>query len=103
MLLECLDNLLDVVEVLFPTLVEDQDVIQVYKYKLVGEWVQYVIHEPHEYCTSICQPERHNQPFEKALLGFEGNLPHIGGSNWYLVLFGLQVNLAKIFFPHELV
>jgi len=30
---QCLENLSDVVEVLFPTMVEDQDVIQVYHYK----------------------------------------------------------------------
>ena len=30
---QCLENLSDVVEVLFPTLAEDQDVIQVYHYK----------------------------------------------------------------------
>ena len=30
---QCLENLLDVVEVLFLALVEDQDVIQVYHYK----------------------------------------------------------------------
>jgi len=35
---------------------------------------------------SIHQSERHNQPFEKALLGFEGNLPHIEGFDWYLVI-----------------
>ena len=32
-LLQCLENLLDVVEVLFPTLAEDQDAIQIYHYK----------------------------------------------------------------------
>jgi len=31
--LQCLDNLSDVLEVLFTNLVEDQDVIQVYHYK----------------------------------------------------------------------
>jgi len=31
--LQCLDNMSDVVEVLFPTLAEDQNVIQVYHYK----------------------------------------------------------------------
>ena len=45
----------------------------------------------------------HDQPFEKAFIGFEGNLPHIKGFNWYLVIPRLQVNLAEIFFPFELV
>ena len=43
-LLQCLEDLSDVVEVLFPSLAEDQDVIQVHYYKLVGEWPQDVIH-----------------------------------------------------------
>jgi hypothetical protein len=51
----------------------------------------------------ICQPERPDQPFEKALLGFEVSLPHIKGFDWYLVIPIVQVNLAEIFRPLELV
>ena len=51
----------------------------------------------------IFQPERHNQPLEKALLGFEGNLPHIRGFDWFLVTFGIQFDVAEIFGPLELV
>ena len=65
--------------------------------------MQDVIHQPHEGCRSIRQPERHDEPFEKAILGFEGNLPHIKGFDWYLVILRIQVNLAKIFSPLELV
>ena len=65
--------------------------------------MQDVIHQPHECCGSIRQPERHDEPFEKALLGFEGSLPHIRGFDWYLVIPKLQVDLAEIFFPFELV
>ena len=65
--------------------------------------MQDVIHQPHEGCGSIRQPERHDEPLEKALLGFEGTLPHIGGLDWYLVIPGIQVDLAEIFFPFELV
>ena len=48
-------------------------------------------------------PERHDQSFEKALLGFEGSLQHIKGFNWYLLITELQINLAEIFGPLELV
>jgi len=47
----------------------------------------------------IHQPERHDQPFEKSPLGFEGSLPHIGGFDRYLVVTKLQVNLTEIFPP----
>jgi hypothetical protein len=47
--------------------------------------------------------ERHDQPLEKALLGFEGSLPHIKGFYWNLVIPRLQIDLAEIFFPLELV
>ena len=40
---------------------------------------------------------------KKALLGFEGSLPHIGGFDWYLVIPRLQVDLVEIFRPFELV
>ena len=65
--------------------------------------MQDVIHQPHEDCGSICQPERHDDPFEKSLLGFEGNLPHIEGFDWYLVIPRIQVDLAEIFRPFKLI
>ena len=65
--------------------------------------MQYVIHQPHEGCWSICQSKRNEDPFEKALLGFECSLPHIRGFDWYLVIPKLQVDLAEIFFTFELV
>ena len=96
---QCLEDFSDVVEMLFPSLAEDKNVIQVYHYKWVSEWTQDVVHQPHEGCRSICQSERHDEPFKKALLGFEGSLSHIKGLDWYLVIPGLQVDLAEIFSP----
>jgi len=61
--------------------------------------MQNVFHQTHEGCGGIHKPVRHDNPFEKALLGFEGSLPHIIGLNWYLVIPQIQVNLAKIFGP----
>ena len=69
----------------------------------MNEWLQDDVHQPHEGCGSIRQPKRHDQPFEKALLGFEGNLLHIRRFYWYLVIPRLQVNLTEIFYTFELV
>ena len=102
MLLQALEDLPNIVYVLFPTLIEDQDIVQVHYHERVGKGTKYVIHQPHEGCGGIPQPERHDQPFEKALIGLEGHLPHIRGFNWYLVITRLQVNLAEIFMPLEL-
>ena len=65
--------------------------------------MQDVIHQPHEGCRRICQSERHDETLQKALLGFEGSLPHIRGFDWYLVIPIFQVDLTEIFFPFELV
>ena len=67
---QCLEDLLDVVEVLFPSLAKYRD----------------VIHQSHEGCRSIRQLERNEQPFKNALLGFECGLPHIGQLDRYLVI-----------------
>ena len=67
---QCLEDLSDVMKVLFPSLAEDQNVIQVHHYEWVGEWPQDVVHHPHEGFGSIRQPERHDMPFEKAHVGF---------------------------------
>jgi hypothetical protein len=37
-----------VFQVFFPTLVEDEDLIQIYNHKVIGEGMKYVIHQPHE-------------------------------------------------------
>jgi len=41
-------NLLNMMYVLLPLSVEDEDVIQIYYYKGVGEGSQYIVHKPHE-------------------------------------------------------
>ena len=41
---QCLEDLSDMVEVLFPSLAEDQNVIQVHHYTWVGEWPKDVVH-----------------------------------------------------------
>jgi hypothetical protein len=70
-----LKDLSNVLQVFFPSLAEDENVIQ---YTTTNELVkgQDVIHQPHKSCRGICQPERHDQPFKKALLGFEGAVFH---------------------------
>ena len=79
MLPQGLKGLLNVLQVFLPTLVEDEDVVQIYNHKRVGKGSQDVIHQPHKSCRGICQPERHDQSLKKALLGFEGDLPYIHG------------------------
>jgi hypothetical protein len=47
-------NLLNMPHVLFPCPVEDEDVIEIYHHKGVGEGFQYIIHQPHESGWCIC-------------------------------------------------
>ena len=42
------EDLLNVLQMFFPTFVEDKDVIQIYDHKRIGEWEQDDIHHPHE-------------------------------------------------------
>jgi hypothetical protein len=41
-------NLLNMMQVLFPSLVVNEKVIQIHHYKIIGEWLQDIIHCPHE-------------------------------------------------------
>jgi hypothetical protein len=61
-------NLLNMLQVFEPSLVVDEDAIQIYHYKSIGERSQYIIHHPHENCWSICQTKGHDQPFKKTFL-----------------------------------
>jgi hypothetical protein len=47
-------NLLNMPHVLLPCSSEDEDVIQIYYHKGVGEGSQYIIHQPHESGWCIC-------------------------------------------------
>jgi hypothetical protein len=42
------ENLLNVLQVICPTLVEDKDVIEIYNQKGITERLQDVIHQPHK-------------------------------------------------------
>jgi hypothetical protein len=72
-----IEDLLDVLQVLFPTFATNEDVVQIYNHKRIGEWSQDIIHQYHEHCWRISQAKRHDQPFEKTLLRLEANLPNI--------------------------
>jgi hypothetical protein len=90
-------------QVFHPTLVEDEDVIQIHHHKIIGERPQDIIHHPHESCWGICQAKGHDQPFKNTFFGLEGSLPYIGLLYWDLVVAGLQINLTEVFPPLELV
>jgi hypothetical protein len=59
-----MQNLLNMLQVFRPSLVVDEDVIQIHQYKSIGEWLQDIAHHPHESCWSICQSKWHDQPFK---------------------------------------
>jgi hypothetical protein len=47
-MLQSVEDLLNVLQVFFPSLVEDEDLIQTYNHKGIDEGPQDVIHQPHE-------------------------------------------------------
>jgi hypothetical protein len=53
-LLQSAQNLLNMMHVLLPSYVEDEDVIQIYHYKIFGEGSQYIINQSHESGWGIC-------------------------------------------------
>jgi hypothetical protein len=67
-LLEGVQNLLNILQVFCPSLVVNENVIQIHHYKSIGEWLQDIFHHPHESGWSICQTKGHDQPFKKTFL-----------------------------------
>ena len=65
MLAQGVQNLLNLLQVFRPIIVEDEDVIQTHHHKRVGEIPQDIIHHPHESCWGIFQAKNHEQPFKK--------------------------------------
>jgi hypothetical protein len=54
-------------QMLFPSLVVDEDVIQIHQQKIISEMTQDIVHHPHEICWGIFQTKGHNQPFKNTL------------------------------------
>jgi hypothetical protein len=61
-------NLLNMLQVFFLSLVVSEDVIQIHHYKSIGEWSQDIVHHSHESGRSIFQTKGHDQPFKKTFL-----------------------------------
>jgi hypothetical protein len=55
-------------QVFSPSLDVNENVIQIHHYKSIGEWLQDIVHHPHESGSTICQTKGHDQPFKKAFL-----------------------------------
>jgi hypothetical protein len=70
-------DLLNVLQILYPGLAEDEDVIQIYDHKIVCEQLQDIIHHPHECHWRISQAKRHDHPLKTTFFRFEGCLPYI--------------------------
>jgi hypothetical protein len=56
-LLQGVQNLLNMLQVFFPSLVVNENVIQIHHYKSIGEWSQDIVHHPHESGWSIFKPK----------------------------------------------
>jgi hypothetical protein len=96
-------NLLNVLQVFHPILVEDEDVIQIHHRKISGERKQDIIHHTHENCWGIFQAKGHDQSFKNTLFGIKGSLSYIGLLYCDMVVDELQINIIEVFFPLELV
>jgi hypothetical protein len=58
-------------QVFYPIIVVDEYVIQLHHLKKNGEWLQDIIHHPHESCWDILQTKGHDQPFKNTFFGLE--------------------------------
>jgi hypothetical protein len=86
--------MLNMLQVFYPNIVEDEDIIQIYHHKRIGERPQDIIHQPNESGWGVRQTKGYDQPFKKTLFGLESSLPYISLLCWDLVVDGLQVNLT---------
>jgi hypothetical protein len=102
-LLQGVKNLLNMLQMFCPSLFVNENVIQIHHYKIIGEWSQDIVHDPHESGWKICQYKGHDQPFENTFLGLEGGLPYICLFYRDLVVDKLHININEVFGPCELI
>jgi hypothetical protein len=55
-------------QVFGPSLVVNENAIQIHHCKIIGEWSQDIVHHPLKRGWRICQTKGHDQPFKKAFL-----------------------------------
>ena len=75
MLVKDVEDMMNVLQVFHTSVVEDDDIIQVYDHKKYWEQAQDIIHHPHKYCWGIIISKRHDQPLKNVLFTLEGCLP----------------------------
>jgi hypothetical protein len=97
------EDFLNVLQVFCPTLVEDEDVIQIYNHKGIGEGPQDVFHHPHEILYGIHQAKGHDQPLKNTFFRLESSLPYTSMFYGDLVVARLQINITKLLGPLDLV
>jgi hypothetical protein len=103
MLSRGVDNLMNMLQVFRPSLVVDEDVIQIHHYKIIGERLHDIINHPHGICWRIFQTKRLDQTFKNTFFRLEGGLPYICLFYGNIVVDRLQINLTKVFGPLELI
>jgi hypothetical protein len=84
-----MQNLLAMLQLFLPILVENEDVIQIHRQKIIGEIPQDIFHHPHERCWGNFQAKGHDHPFKNTFFGLEGSSPYIGFLYWDLVVASL--------------
>jgi hypothetical protein len=103
MLSQSVQHLLNMLQVFYPIIVVDEDVFQIHHQKRIGERMQDIIHHPHEISCGIHQTKLHEQPLKKTFFRLEGRFPYICLLYWDLMVARLQINLAEVFIPLEMV
>jgi hypothetical protein len=78
--------LLNVLQVLFPNFAENEDGVQIYDRKRIGECSQNIGHKSHEICWNISQTKRNDPPFKNNIFILEGSIPNISLFDWNLDL-----------------
>jgi hypothetical protein len=79
-------------QVFGPSLVVNENVIQIYNYKSIGERSQDIVHHPHESGWRIYQTKGHDQPLFQVDIG--GHPPFPTGSKQFSGNFGNLLFLA---------
>jgi hypothetical protein len=103
MVSKSLQNISEMLRMLLFTLGIDQDVINEDHDKLVQFWHKYGVHQLHEMCRSIGEPERHNQILVQLIPGREGSLRDIFQMDLDLMITRTEIDLEKDFSTSKLI
>jgi hypothetical protein len=89
--------------VFLPSLIEEQDAIQIYEHNVAQQRMEYTNKDPLECGKGIGEGKHNHHPFIEPKYGVNFFFPSVGSSHVHLVIAHCEIHICQILLPFELI